>query len=296
MISSLNIKIKSHLVMLLFSLFVAGSFIFGKIFAEIIKPELLTFYRFLLGAIILGSYLSYSKNLSRAILIKPWRYFVLSGIYSIYFVFMFIALRHTSTISTSAIFALMPFSTLILDSLFFNKKSKPLIWLALGFSSFGALFIVFDGSLHNALSFKLDYGEFIFLIGTVVYSTYALFQPRLNNGENLLITTFGVLTAGTVILGVTLVIQDQNFIPEAIPLGLIFLVIYLAIFASIGTILCLNYASNKIPGTNVMAYSLLIPFWVLLVESFVKDGLAPAYTYVGIMPIGLGLLILYRNS
>ena len=45
-----------------------------------------------------------------------------------------------------------------------------------------------------------------------------------------------------------------------------------------------------------MAYSLLIPFWVLLVESFVKDGLAPAYTYVGILPIGLGLLILYRNS
>ena len=112
----------------------------------------------------------------------------------------------------------------------------------------------------------------------------------------MLITTFGVLTAGTVILGVTLIIQGQNFIPEAIPLGLIFLVIYLAIFASIGTILCLNYASNKIPGTNVMAYSLLIPFWVLLVESFVKDGLAPAYTYVGILPIGLGILILYRNS
>ena len=296
MISSLNIKIKSHLVMLLFSLFVAGSFIFGKIFAGIIQPELLTFYRFLLGALILGSYLSFSKKLSRAILIRPWRYFVLSGIYSIYFVFMFIALRHTSTISTSAIFALMPFSTLILDSLFFNKKSKTLIWLALGLSSFGALFIVFDGSLHNALNFKLDYGELVFLIGTIVYSTYALFQPRLNNGENLLITTFGVLTAGTVILGVTLVIQDQNFIPDTITLGLIFLVIYLAIFASIGTILCLNYASNKIPGPNVMAYSLLIPFWVLLVESFVKDGLAPAYTYVGIVPIGLGLLILYRNS
>ena len=112
----------------------------------------------------------------------------------------------------------------------------------------------------------------------------------------MLITTFGVLTAGTVILGVTLIIQGQNFIPEAIPLGLIFLVIYLAIFASIGTILCLNYASNKIPGTNVMAYSLLIPFWVLLVESFGKAGLAPAYTYIGILPIGLGLLILYRNS
>ena len=296
MISSLNIKVKSHLVMLLFSLFVTGSFIFGKIFAKTIQPELLTFFRFLLGALILGAYLSYTRKLSGAVLIRPWHYFVLGGIYSIYFVFMFIALRHTSTISTSAIFALMPFSTLILDSLLFNKKSKPLIWLALGLSSFGALFIIFDGSLHNALNFKLDYGELIFLIGTIVYSSYALLQPRLNNGENLLITTFGVLTAGTFILGSTLVIQDISFIPETISMGLIFLIIYLAIFASIGTILCLNFASNKIPGTNVMAYSLLIPFWVLLVESFGKDGLVPAYTYVGIIPIGLGLLVLYRNS
>ena len=296
MISSLNIKIKSHLVMFLFSLFVTGSFIFGKLYAEIIKPELLTFYRFLFGALILGSYLVYSKNLSRSILFRPWRYLVLGGIYSVYFVFMFIALRYTSTISTSAIFALMPFSTLILDSLLFNKKSKPLIWLALGLSSFGALFIVFDGSLQNALKFKMDYGELIFLIGTIVYSSYALLQPRLNNSEHLLITTFGVLIAGTLIVGSTLVIQGESFTPDTISLGLILLVIYLAIFASIGTILCLNYASNKIPGTNVMAYSLLIPFWVLLVESFGNEGLAPAYTYIGIVPIGMGLIFLYRNS
>ena len=296
MISSLNIKIKSHLVMFLFSLFVTGSFIFGKLYAEIIEPELLTFYRFLFGALILGSYLVYSKNLSRSILFRPWRYLVLGGIYSVYFVFMFIALRYTSTISTSAIFALMPFSTLILDSLLFNKKSKPLIWLALGLSSFGALFIVFDGSLQNALKFKMDYGELIFLIGTIVYSSYALLQPRLNNSEHLLITTFGVLIAGTLIVGSTLVIQGESFTPDTISLGLILLVIYLAIFASIGTILCLNYASNKIPGTNVMAYSLLIPFWVLLVESFGNEGIAPAYTYIGIVPIGMGLIFLYRNS
>ena len=282
--------------MFLFSLFVTGSFIFGKLYAEIIEPELLTFYRFLFGALILGSYLVYSKNLSRSILFRPWRYLVLGGIYSVYFVFMFIALRYTSTISTSAIFALMPFSTLILDSLLFNKKSKPLIWLALGLSSFGALFIVFDGSLQNALKFKMDYGELIFLIGTIVYSSYALLQPRLNNSEHLLITTFGVLIAGTLIVGSTLVIQGESFTPATISLGLILLVIYLAIFASIGTILCLNYASNKIPGTNVMAYSLLIPFWVLLVESFGNEGLAPAYTYIGIVPIGLGLIFLYRNS
>jgi len=282
--------------MFLFSLFVTGSFIFGKLYAEIIEPELLTFYRFLFGALILGSYLVYSKNLSRSILFRPWRYLVLGGIYSVYFVFMFIALRYTSTISTSAIFALMPFFTLILDSLLFNKKSKPLIWLALGLSSFGALFIVFDGSLQNALKFKMDYGELIFLIGTIVYSSYALLQPRLNNSEHLLITTFGVLIAGTLIVGSTLVIQGESFTPDTISLGLILLVIYLAIFASIGTILCLNYASNKIPGTNVMAYSLLIPFWVLLVESFGNEGLAPAYTYIGIVPIGMGLIFLYRNS
>ena len=50
MIYAVNEKIKSHLIMLLFSLFVAGSFVFGKLYAELIEPEILTFYRFLLGA------------------------------------------------------------------------------------------------------------------------------------------------------------------------------------------------------------------------------------------------------
>ena len=168
--------------MLLFSLFVAGSFVFGKLYAELIEPEILTFYRFLLGATLLGLYLIVTKRLSRDLFFKPWRYLILGGIYSIYFVFMFIALRYTSTISTSAIFALMPFATLILDSMIFNKKSHSLIWLALCISSVGALYIVFDGSFINALNFKLDFGELIFLIGTIVYSSSALVQPRLNFG------------------------------------------------------------------------------------------------------------------
>ncbi len=296
MIYAVNEKIKSHLIMLLFSLFVAGSFVFGKLYAEQIEPEILTFYRFLLGATLLGLYLIVTKRLSRDLFFKPWRYLILGGIYSIYFVFMFIALRYTSTISTSAIFALMPFATLILDSMIFNKKSHFLIWLALCISSVGALYIVFDGSLINALNFKLDFGELIFLIGTIVYSSYALVQPRLNFGENLLITTFGVLTAGTLILAMSIIIQGLDFTPTNISIGLVFLIIYLAIFASIGTILCLNFASSRIPGTNVMAYSLLIPFWVLMFETFTKDSFAPGYTYVGIIPIGFGLLLLYRNS
>jgi len=296
MINVLNKKIKSHLVMLLFSLFVAGSFVFGKIYAELIEPELLTFYRFLLGAVILGSYLILRKKLSSDLFFKPWRYLILGGIYSVYFVFMFIALRYTSTISTAAIFALMPFATLILDSLIFNKKSQSLIWLALCISSMGALYIIFDGSLSDALNFRLDFGELVFLIGTIVYSSYALVQPRLNFGENILITTFGVLTAGTAILAFSILIQDLEFIPKNTSIGLVFLIIYLAIFASIGTIVCLNFASSRIPATNVMAYSLLIPFWVLMVETITKDNLAPSYTYIGIIPIGLGLLILYRNS
>ena len=296
MINVLNEKIKSHLVMLLFSLFVAGSFVFGKIYAELIEPELLTFYRFLLGAVILGSYLILRKKLSSDLFFKPWRYLILGGIYSVYFVFMFIALRYTSTISTAAIFALMPFATLILDSLIFNKKSQSLIWLALCISSMGALYIIFDGSLFDALNFRLDFGELVFLIGTIVYSSYALVQPRLNFGENILITTFGVLTAGTAILAFSILIQDLEFIPKNTSTGLVFLIIYLAIFASIGTIVCLNFASSRIPATNVMAYSLLIPFWVLMVETITKDNLAPSYTYIGIIPIGLGLLILYRNS
>ena len=282
--------------MLAFSIFVSGSFTFGSLIANEINPELLTFYRFLLATIILGVILYFNKSLYSHHLNNIWRYFVLGAIYSIYFVFMFVALRYTTTVSTAAIFTLLPLFAALLDRLFLRKSSPVLIWVALILSGMGALWIIFEGSINELFQFRFEEGEAIFLVGTIFYASYAIIQPKLFKGENIYVTTLGVLAAGSIILAISLILQQSSFIVDKITFEVLWVIFYLAIFASIGSISCLNYASPRLSAPVVSAYTLLVPFWVIL-NDFVFFKIAPNMNMiVGVMLIAFGLLILIYRS
>ena len=282
--------------MLAFSIFVSGSFTFGSLIANEISPELLTFYRFLIATIILGVILYFNKSIYAHHLNNIWRYFVLGAIYSIYFVFMFVALRYTTTVSTAAIFTLLPLFAALLDRLFLRKSSPVLIWVALILSGIGALWIIFEGSINELFQFRFEEGEAIFLVGTIFYASYAIIQPKLFKGENIYVTTLGVLAAGSIILAMSLILQQSSFIVDKITFEVLWVIFYLAIFASIGSISCLNYASPRLSAPVVSAYTLLVPFWVIL-NDFVFFKIAPNMNMiVGVMLIAFGLLILIYRS
>ena len=282
--------------MLAFSIFVSGSFTFGSLIANDINPELLTFYRFLLATIILGVILYFNKSIYSHHLNNIWRYFVLGAIYSIYFVFMFVALRYTTTVSTAAIFTLLPLFAALLDRLFLRKSSPVLIWVALILSGMGALWIIFEGSVNELFQFRFEEGEAIFLVGTIFYASYAIIQPKLFKGENIYVTTLGVLAAGSIILAISLILQQSSFIVDKITFEVLWVIFYLAIFASIGSISCLNYASPRLSAPVVSAYTLLVPFWVIL-NDFVFFKIAPNMNMiVGAILIAFGLLILIYRS
>lgn len=289
-------KIFSHCSMIAFSIFVSGSFTFGSLIADSIDPELLTFYRFLLATLLLGIILHFKKSIHSSHFKKVWRYFVLGAIYSTYFVFMFVALKYTTTVSTAAIFTLLPLFAAIMERLFLRKKSPLLIWLALISSGCGAIWIIFEGSIIGLLQFRFEKGEAIFLVGTIVYASYAIIQPKLFKGENIYVTTLGVLAAGSIILAISLILQQSSFIVDKITFEVFWVIFYLSIFASIGSISCLNYASPRLSAPVVSAYTLLVPFWVIL-NDFVFFKIAPNMNMiVGAMLIALGLLILIYRS
>ena len=289
-------KIFSHGSMLAFSIFVSGSFTFGSLIANEISTELLTFYRFLLATIILGVILYFNKSIYSHHLKNIWRYFVLGAIYSIYFVFMFVALKYTTTVSTAAIFTLLPLFAALLERLFLKKSSPALIWAAFSLSGMGALWIIFEGSINGLLQFRFEEGEAIFLLGTICYASYAIIQPKLFEGENIYVTTLGVLAAGSIILALSLILQQSSFVVHKITFEVFWVIFYLAIFASIGSITCLNYASPRLSAPVVSAYTLLVPFWVIL-NDFVFFKIAPNMNMtVGVMLIAFGLLILIYRS
>ena len=209
---------------------------------------------------------------------------------------MFVALKYTTTVSTAAIFTLLPLFAALLERLFLKKSSPALIWAAFSLSGMGALWIIFEGSINGLLQFRFEEGEAIFLLGTICYASYAIIQPKLFKGENIYVTTLGVLAAGSIILALSLILQQSSFVVHKITFEVFLVIFYLAIFASIGSITCLNYASPRLSAPVVSAYTLLVPFWVIL-NDFVFFKIAPNMNMiVGAMLIAFGLLILFYRS
>jgi drug/metabolite transporter (DMT)-like permease len=70
--------------------------------------------------------------------------------------------------------------------------------------------------------------------------------------------------------------------------------LYVAVFASAGTMVLLQYAALRLPAAKVMAYTYLVPAWVLLWEEAMGGGHPPALVLLGIALTAAALLLLLR--
>ena len=76
--------------------------------------------------------------------------------------------------------------------------------------------------------------------------------------------TFGMLASGTVILSVYGAEEILQTNWNGLTLLIWGTIVYLAVFATSLSFLCLQFASMHLPATNVMAYTYLTPIWVLV--------------------------------
>ena len=94
--------------MLLFSVIVAGSFSLGSIIANDVPPGALTAVRFLIAFFVISVIAIMKDGFQVTDFVSPWRYLLLGGVFTTYFVLMFEALKTAPPVSTSVVFTLTP--------------------------------------------------------------------------------------------------------------------------------------------------------------------------------------------
>ena len=281
--------------MLLFSLCVSVSYILGALVANDIEPGAITAARFLIGAIIMGTFLFSSKKLKKEDFKKPWRFFVLGLSIVIYFVLMFEALKTASSLSLSVVFTLTPLIALFLE--YFLKKRVTLRgFLAISLGAIGAIWVIFEGDLKNILAFKIGFGELLFFWGCVGHALYAILIPILNKGENAASQTLGTLSAGFLILILIFTndVLDTNWLSLS-PLIWI-TIIYLATIATAFTFFLIQFAAKRISASKVMAYTYAVPFWVALGEIVINSRFPNSNIIFGGLIIAFALLVLISDN
>lgn len=286
---------KGHLAMLAFSALVAGSFSLGALTANDLDPSAMMAVRFLIAAAVVGGFLLATGGIERQAFRAPWRYFIVGGLFAIYFVLMFEGLKTAPPVSAAAIFTLIPIMSGLAGYILMRQITTPRMALALAIGAAGALWVIFRADLSALMAFHIGQGEIIYFWGCIAHALFTPLMRFLNRGEGAVMFSFGTLSAAGVILTIyampEILAADWAHLPRLVWIA----IGYLAVLASAITVVLLQFATLRLPSAKVMAYTYLTPSWVILWEIGLGHGAPTGLVLGGIALTCVALLMLLKD-
>ena len=278
-------KTKSHILMVAFSILISGSFILGSFVANAIDPSAISALRFFLAFLILAFVIKFNNSAKGLLFKKMWRYLILGGLVSLYFVLMFEGLKTASPIAMSAIMSLTPFLATVLEYFIYKRHTDLIIFMALLIGAFGSVWIIFDADFKRIIYFNIGHGETLFLVGCAAQAFYTILVKTLNEGESALEQTSNTMLVSAVLLLVIdfKVIINTNWFSLS---SFVWISIaYLSVFATAVAFFIIQFSRNYLPSTYVMAYYYIVPMWVMLFEILVLGTVVPPQILLGCFAI-----------
>jgi drug/metabolite transporter (DMT)-like permease len=167
---------------------------------------------------------------------------------------------------------------------------------ALAIAGGGALWVIFRGDIAALATLDIGRGEMIYFIGCIAHAFYTPMVRKLNQGEGAAVFTFGMLVAGSILLGIVgfNAIRATDWL--ALPPMVWITIGYLTVFSTASSFFLLQYATLRLPSAKVMAYSYLTPGWVMLWDVGFGNALPPVPMLLGLVATVVALVMLLRNE
>ncbi len=288
---------RAHLAMLLFAFLVSTSFTVGHVITDGLDPAVLTLLRFSMAAVIIAALMRAGGHKAGRPGLRDIRSYVfLAFLLVVFFVTMFESLRWTDSLSSGAVFTLCPLITAVISLLVLGQILNLAQVAALVIAGAGAVWVMFDGDVEKLAAFRIGWGELIFLVGVTTYAAYPASVRMLHTGVDLLVLTFWTLVAGIVLLVIwtwpTLITMDFHAVPVKVYAG----IAYLAVFTTTVTFYLIQYASLHLPSAKVMAYTYLIPAFVLVQNVIAGAPWPGTSVLLGVAVITVATMILQKSE
>lgn len=283
-----------HLAMLGFSAAVAGSFSLGAMVANEIDPAALTLLRFVLAGTLLLVVAAFGPGIRRDDISAPWRFAVIGGIYALYFVLMFEGLKTAPAVSTAAVFTLSPLLSAGFGWLALRQRLTGQAALALGIGAVGAVWVIFRADLAQMMTFQVGRGEAIYFIGCVFHAALPVVMLMGGRRGGVAASSgFAILTGAVLLLpwGWRAAIATDW---AGLSLLVWVTLAYISLIATSLTIFLMQFASSRLPAAKVMAYTYLVPSWVILWELALARPTPPLLVSAGVGLTIVSLVILLK--
>ena len=201
------------------------------------------------------------------------------------------ALNYTQVINASLFNTAVPATIILVCFLLKIEKTNTFQLLGLLISSLGILTIVTKLDLNILLSLNFNKGDIFMIIAIISWGIYSAFLKKRNFEISLLALIQITCTFGLVMLAPAFLIELSQGNSVKINLNLFYILLYVAIFPSIGSYYCWAGAVSIIGANRAGIFLSLIPLFSTFLAMIFFDEKFLFFHFIGSILIILGLFL-----
>ena len=285
---------KAYIMLICATLFWAGNFAVGKFaFLTEIPPLSLVFYRWLLVWILLlpFTFRNILKFKNTILDNLPLLFFLGLTSVGLFNSFTYLSLIHTQVINASLFNTAIPAVIILLCFLFKIEKTNRFQILGLIISVLGILSIIAKLNLDILLSLDFNKGDIIMIGGVITWGIYSTLLKKKNFNLPLLTLVHVICTFGLICVFPQFLFEFTQGKVINIDVNLVYTLIFLALFPSIGSYYCWAGAVSIIGANRAGIFLSLIPLFSTMMGIFFFNEQFQLYHLTGAVLIILGLFL-----
>ena len=285
---------KAYIMLVCATLFWSGNFIVGKFaFLENIPPLSLVFYRWSLVWIILLPFtykeiIKYKDTIFNNLPLLFFFGFTSVGLFNS---FTYLSLIHTQVINSTLFNTAIPAVIILLCFLFKIEKTNKFQILGLIISVLGILSIITKLDFEIFLSLNFNKGDMIMIGGVITWGIYSTLLKKKKFTLPLLTLVHVICTFGLICVFPQFFYEFSQGQFIEFNTNLFYILIFLALFPSIGSYYCWAGAVSIIGANRAGIFLSLIPlFSTIMAIAFYKEQFQ-FFHLIGAILIVLGLFL-----
>jgi len=276
------------------TLFWAGNFIIGKVaFLENIPPLSLVFFRWSLVWLILLPF-TYKEVLKfKEVILEnlPLLFFLALTSVGLFNSFTYLSLAHTQVINASLFNTAIPAMIILLCFLFKIEQTNKFQIFGLIVSSIGILAIITELNLNIFLTLNFNKGDIIMIGAVITWGFYSSFLKKKKFHIPLLTLVHVLCTLGLLCVLPQFLYEVSQGQTIKFDLNMFYILIFLALFPSIGSYYCWAGAVSIIGANRAGIFLSLIPLFSTIMAILFFNEKFQFFHFIGSILIIIGLFL-----
>ena len=287
-------EIRAAALLVLTMLCYAGNHVIGRAVHGELPPVGLSFWRWVVGALILLPFAAPGLRAALPRYRQRWRSFALLGcLVTGSTTLVLVGLNFTSATNTSLINAVQPTLTALLCWLFLRERLHTVQWLGIALAFGGVAQMIVRGQWQLLASLTFSSGDLIVLLAMLGFATYAINIRRIPRDLKGPQSLFVIILFGLVPLLPFYALEGAVYRPVPFSAQTVVAVIALALLVSVLGMLMWTRGNQLIGPNRAAVYMNLLPlFGAMLAVFFLGENIAFYHVVGGVMIVGGMWLVL----